>query len=154
VRVVLAPASDWRGSEHIHQRMAVLRGVEAGFSLARAARGGMVSATDSRGRRIAVQMASPIDDAIATADLPLGPGHTVYTRHGDWFGKLSLIFTIVLMLRLGVSILYAPMMRRIRPSPRVKPSGVISVDVGNQPKAEPDEPQNEVYRPPSRPPSD
>ena len=152
VRVVLAPASDWRGSELIHQRMAVLRGVEDGFSLARAARGGMVSASDSRGRQIAARITSPIDDAIATADLPLGPGHTLYSRNGDWFGKLSLIFTIVLMLRLGVSIWYAPLMRRIRPPARVQPSGVISVDVGKPQAAEEEEPEHEIYHPPSRPP--
>jgi apolipoprotein N-acyltransferase len=154
VRVVLAPASDWRSSEQIHQRMAVLRGVEAGFSLARAARGGMVSATDSRGRRIAVQMASPIEDAIATADLPLGPGHTVYSRHGDWFGKLSLIFTILLMLRLAVSIWHPRVMRRIRGTTRVIPPGVISVEIG-APQAEPEkEPEDELYHPPTRPPTD
>jgi apolipoprotein N-acyltransferase len=154
VRVVLAPASDWRGSKHIHQRMAVLRGVESGFSLARAARGGMVSATDSRGRKIAVQMASPIDDAIATADLPLGPGHTLYSRNGNWFGKLSLIFTILLMLRLAVSIWYPALMRRIRGTPRVRPGGVLTVEIGGAPKPEAPEPEDELYHPPSRPPTD
>ena len=49
VRVVMAPASDWSGSELIHEQMAVVRGVESGFSIARSARGGMVSATDDRG---------------------------------------------------------------------------------------------------------
>jgi apolipoprotein N-acyltransferase len=154
VRVVLAPASDWRGSEKIHQRMAVLRGVEAGFSIARAARNGMVSANDSRGHQIAALATSPIQDAIATADLPLGPGQTFYSRHGDWFGQLSVIFTILLMLRLGVSIGYAANQRRLGRATRVTPSGVISVEVGNQSKVEQQEPENETYHPPTRPPTD
>jgi apolipoprotein N-acyltransferase len=152
VRVVLAPASDWPGSEVIHQRMAVVRGVESGFSLARAARGGMVSANDSRGRQIAAQASSRTGDTIATADLPLGTGRTLYSRTGDWFGRLSVIFTILLMLRLAVSIWYAARMRRISGANRILPSGVISVDVGNQPKAEQPEPEDEIYHPPTRPP--
>ncbi len=152
VRVVLAPASDWPGSEMIHQRMAVVRGVESGFSLARAARGGMVSANDSRGRQITAQATSRTGDTIATADLPLGTGRTLYSRTGDWFGRLSVIFTILLMLRLAVSIWYAARMRRIGGANRILPSGVISVDVGNQPKAEQPEPEDEIYHPPTRPP--
>jgi apolipoprotein N-acyltransferase len=104
VRVVMAPASDWRGSELIHQRMAVVRGVESGFSLARAARGGMVSATDSRGRQIAARASVHGEDALAIADLPLSPGRTLYSRSDDSFAYLCVIFTILLMLRLAVSI--------------------------------------------------
>jgi len=150
VRVVLAPASDWPSSEMIHPRMAVVRGVESGFSLARAARGGMVSANDSRGRQIAARATSRDLDAIATADLPLGPGRTLYSRTGDWFGELSVIFTILLMVRLGISIWYAAHMRRVGGANRVLPTGVISVDVGNQPAPEQQEPQDEIYHPPTR----
>ena len=153
VRVVLAPASDWRGSETIHQRMAVVRGVEAGFSLARAARGGMVSANDSRGRQIASGVTSPNNDSVVIADLPLGTGWTLYPHVGDWFGQLCVIFTILLMLRLAISIWYASHMRKVAGAKRVAPSGVVSVDVGNQPPAASEEPEDEIYRPPTRPPS-
>lgn len=151
VRVVLAPAQDWRGSEQIHQRMAVVRGVEAGFSLARAARGGIVSASDSRGRRIAASMTSQTEDAAATADLPIGTGPTLYSRGGDWFGRLTLILTILLMLRLGISIGYASLKRKASGTTRVPPSEVLTVDIG-PPKAS-DQPPDEIYRPPTRPPN-
>ncbi len=153
VRVVLAPASDWRGSEKIHQQMSVVRGVEAGFSVARAARGGLVSANDSRGRQLAADKTSQTHDAIAIADLPLGTGPTLYSRTGDWFGQLSAIFTILLMLRLAISILYAARKRRLAGANRVQPSGVISVAVGNQ-QAAAAEPEDKIYHPPTRPPSD
>src|SRR5208282_3554164 len=122
VRVVMAPASDWPGSEVIHQRMAVVRGVESGFSLARAARGGMVSANDSRGRQIAARASVRHEDAVATADLPLGTGPTLYSRSDDWFGHLCVMFTVLLMLRLAVSIRYAVRMRRRAAANRVMPA--------------------------------
>lgn len=140
VRVVMAPASDWAGSESIHQQMAVVRGVESGFSIARAARGGMVSANDSRGRQIAARAPVPGEDAIAIADLPLGTGRTLYSRSGDWFGHLCAMFMILLMLRLGVSIWYAARMRRVAAVNRVIPAGVVSVDVaGPEPGQGPEE---------------
>ncbi len=153
VRVVMAPASDWAGSELIHQRMAVVRGVESGFSLARAARGGMVSANDSRGRQIAARATVHGEDALATAYLPLGAGRTLYSRSGDWFGQLCVMFTILLMLRLAVSIWYAARMRRRGAANRVMPAGIVSVDViGPAQAPEKEEEDERIYRPPTRPP--
>ena len=155
VRVVVAPASDWRGSEVIHQRMAVVRGVESGFSLARAARGGILSANDSRGRLIAIRAPLHGEDTMATADLPIGIGRTLYSRIDDWFGRLCVIFTILLMLRLAVSILYSMRTRRRGAASRIKrPEGVVSVEVGGAPQEieKADESDEErIYRPPPRP---
>ena len=154
VRVVVAPASDWQGSEVIHQRMSVVRGVESGFSLARAARGGMLSANDSRGRLIASRAPVHGEDTMATGNLPIGTGRTLYSRTDDWFGRLCVMFTILLMLRLAVSILYSAQTRRRGAAKRIKrPEGVVSVDM-NEPEQEvekPDEPEEEIYRPPARP---
>jgi apolipoprotein N-acyltransferase len=156
VRVVVAPASDWRGSEVIHQRMAVVRGVESGFSLARAARGGILSANDSRGRLVAMRAPIHGADTTATADLPIGIGRTFYSRTDDWFGRLCVIFTILLMLRLAVSILYSLRTRRRGAASRIKrPEGVVSVEVGGAgqeiEKAEEPEEEERIYRPPPRP---
>jgi apolipoprotein N-acyltransferase len=155
VRMVVAPAADWTGSEVIHQRMAVVRGVESGFSLVRAARGGMLSASDSRGREIAALEPAHGEDTIATADLPVGAGWTLYSRLDDWFGRLCVMFTILLMLRLAVSISYSIRTRQLGAAKRIKrPTGVVSVQV-KHPEGEierPDEPQERIYRPPVRPP--
>jgi len=151
VRIVLAPASDWTGSELIHQRMAVVRGVEFGFSLARAARGGILSASCSRGKEIAARAPIHTEDTTLTADIPLGTGSTLYSRTGDWFGHLCQIFAILLLLRLGVTLWYAEQTRRRGAARRIKPVGVVSVDLGK-----PDEPleqpqaEGEIYRPPPR----
>lgn len=151
VRVVLAPAWDSPGSEEIHERMAIMRGVEMGFSVARAGRQGMVSATDSRGRVIVAQQTSRSADALVSADLPLGTGPTSYARDpSDWFGRLSVALTILLMLRLGLSIWYSAHIRRLKSRNRLQPAGVLSVDLAStsQPKSE--EPEERIYRPPPR----
>ena len=155
VRVVVAPASDWQGSEIIHQRMAVVRGVESGFSLVRAARGGMLSANDSRGRLVAARAPAHGEDTTVTGDLPIGTGRTLYSRgDDDWFGRLCVIFTILLMLRLAVTVLYSLQTRRRGAAKRIKrPEGVVSVEVNNpaQEAAKPEEPADDIYRPPARP---
>ena len=142
----MAPASDWPGSELIHQRMAVVRGVESGFSLARAARGGVVSANDSRGREIAARQPVKGEDTVVTATLPIGTGNTLYARTDDWFARVCVILTILLMLRLGVTLLSASIERKRGAARSVKPSGVVSVDLT---PAGTD--QEQVYRPPVRP---
>jgi len=154
VRMVVAPASDWQGSEVIHQRMAVVRGVESGFSLARAARGGMLSASDSRGREIAVREPAQRRDTVAAADLPVGAGWTLYSRADDWFGRLCVMFTILLILRLAVSIAVSMRTRRRGAAKGIKrPAGVLSVEL-NQPAEAVEPPADsgqEIYRPPVRP---
>jgi apolipoprotein N-acyltransferase len=151
VRIVLAPASDWTGSELIHQQMAVVRGVEFGFSLARAARGGILSASCSRGKEIAARSPIHTEDTTLTADIPLGTGSTLYSRTGDWFGHLCQIFAILLLLRLGVTLFYAEQTRRRGAARRIKPVGVVSVDLV-KPDAPLEQPQaeGEIYRPPPR----
>jgi len=152
VRVVMAPASDWPGSELIHQRMAVVRGVESGFSLARAARGGVVSANDSRGRQIAAREPVRGEDTVATADLSLGTGATLYSRTDDWFGFLCQMFTILLMLRLGVTLWSAARTRWRGAAKGVRPAGVVSVDVIRKEQPPENQEQERIYRAPVRPP--
>jgi apolipoprotein N-acyltransferase len=159
VRMVVAPASDWRGSEVIHQRMAVVRGVESGFSLARAARGGMLSANDSRGRLIAARAPVHGEDTMAITNLAVGAGRTIYSHTGDWLGRVCVIFTILLMLRLAVSVGFSMRTRRRGAATRIKrPEGVVSVEMNAnavEPEAEkveePVEEEQEIYRPLPRP---
>ena len=155
VLLVVAPASDWQGSEVIHQRMAVVRAVESGFSLVRAARGGMLSANDSRGRQIVASEPVHGEDMMATAELPIGTGPTMYSRTDDWFGRLCQVFAILLLLRLAVTIGYSMEMRRRGAAKRIKrPQGVVSVEV-NQPEQDPEKEdrssEERIYRPPTGP---
>jgi apolipoprotein N-acyltransferase len=37
--------------------------------------------------------------AMVVVDIPLGNGHTLYSRYGDWFGWLSVIVAILIVIR-------------------------------------------------------
>jgi apolipoprotein N-acyltransferase len=87
--LLLVPAWDFVRDRRLHARMAVVRGVESGFALARAAQNGLVTASDDHGRILAEAASDP--EALVVADLPLGPGRTFYSRHGDWLGQASLL---------------------------------------------------------------
>jgi apolipoprotein N-acyltransferase len=86
VRLMAVPGGDLIDDAWIHGRLAVMRGVENGFSVVRSAYLGLVTASDSRGRLIASKMAWPkAGMTTIVADLPLGAGPTLYTRIGDVF---------------------------------------------------------------------
>jgi apolipoprotein N-acyltransferase len=53
VGLLLVPAWDFDADGWLHGRMAILRGVENSFSIARAPRHGILSVSDSRGRVLA-----------------------------------------------------------------------------------------------------
>jgi apolipoprotein N-acyltransferase len=96
-RILAVPAWDFGGDGRLHARMAVLRGVENGFSIARAANGGVVTAYDAYGRILAEGSSSERGGALLVQNAPLGPGYTMYSRFGDWFPLLCFVAVIVLL---------------------------------------------------------
>ncbi len=58
-RPALVPAWDFNLDRWLHSRMAVLRAVENGFGLARSARNGLLTLSDSRGRILAEAATAP-----------------------------------------------------------------------------------------------
>jgi apolipoprotein N-acyltransferase len=89
-QLLLVPAWDFSIDGWLHSRMAIMRGVESGFAIARAARSGRLTLSDDRGRVVA-EASSEKHDAERIGDLPLRDTHTLYARWGDWFAWLSLI---------------------------------------------------------------
>jgi apolipoprotein N-acyltransferase len=71
VRLMLVPAWDWEGPNAvIHERMALVRGVENGFALARSAKTGFVSAHDAFGRTLASNSTFAEDPAMVVTMYP------------------------------------------------------------------------------------
>jgi len=101
-RLMLVPAWDFVADGWLHGRMAILRSVESGFSIARSVKQGILTLSDSRGRVLAqhVTGSAPFDILIGT--LPLGSGPTFYDRTPDWlidwFAWLDLVFAVLLFL--------------------------------------------------------
>ncbi|TCV96426.1 apolipoprotein N-acyltransferase [Luteibacter rhizovicinus] len=100
-QLLLVPAWDFSIDGWLHSRMAIMRGVESGFAIARVARSGRLTLSDDRGRVVA-EASSEKHDAELVGDLPLHETQTLYARWGDWFVWLDLIALVawlVLALR-------------------------------------------------------
>jgi apolipoprotein N-acyltransferase len=87
--LLLVPAWDFTADGWLHGRMAVLRGVEGGFAVARAARGGRLTLSDDRGRILADAASADAPVASVLARVALRPRTTPYGRLGDWFAWLA-----------------------------------------------------------------
>jgi apolipoprotein N-acyltransferase len=90
VRLMLVPGWDFGRDGWEHSRVAVLRGVEGGYSIVRAARDGFLTISDSYGRVLEQERSSERPYAELEAKVPIGSGMTVYDRIGDTFGWLAL----------------------------------------------------------------
>lgn len=79
--LLLVPAWDFDVDGWLHSRMAVLRGIEGGFAVARS---GRMTLSDARGRVLAegTSGATRVASVVAT----IAPAHRVtpYARFGDW----------------------------------------------------------------------
>ena len=103
VRLMIVPANDFGHDGWMHARMSIMRGVENGFAVLRSAFNGLETASDANGRLLAVASTMQPGVVTMTAEVPLGPGPTLYTRIGDIFswlcGILSLAIGIYLFAR-------------------------------------------------------
>lgn len=87
--LMLVPAWDFEIDRSWHGHMAVMRGVEDGFSVVRAANQGYLTVSDNRGRILAETRSDSAPFATLLADVPTAHENTVYLLLGDWFGWLS-----------------------------------------------------------------
>lgn len=90
VGLLLVPAWDFVNDGWLHSRMALLRGVEGGYAVARSASEGLLSVNDARGRIVAERTSSESADVLLDATVAVGPGGTFYSRTGDWFARLCM----------------------------------------------------------------
>ena len=96
IHIMAVPAGDFQRDGWIHARMAVLRGVENGFAVVRAANDGLLTISDAQGRVLARKPYQPNGVYWLVADVPLGPGPTLYTRIGDVFAWLTIFLAATL----------------------------------------------------------
>ena len=98
VGLMLVPAWDFDLDRFAHGHIAVMRGVESGFGIARAARRGYLTVSDNRGRILAETESNSAPFATLLADLPAVHDNTIYLMFGDWFAWVvlaTLCFTLV-----------------------------------------------------------
>jgi len=97
--LLIVPADDWRAIDPIHARMTVLRGIEEGASVVRAAMNGLSIATDAYGRVIASDDYFSGADHTMIATVPIAHVPTIYSRVGDTFAWLCALGLVALALR-------------------------------------------------------
>lgn len=98
IGLLIVPAWDFVDDGWLHGRMAILRGVESGFSIARSAKLGILTATDDRGRVLAQRNTLGPVFASVIADVPVRHDATLYSRFGNWFGWLcAALFVLALV---------------------------------------------------------
>jgi len=101
--VMLVPAWDFNLDRGWHGHIAVMRGVEDGFSLVRAAKNGYLTVSDSRGRILSETRSDSAPFATLVAEVPSAHQTTLYLFLGDWFAWFALaalIFTLAQVYRL------------------------------------------------------
>jgi apolipoprotein N-acyltransferase len=98
IRLMGVPAGDFGKDAWLHARMAIMRGVENGFAIVRAANEGLLTASDAEGRVIAQKHSASSGMTVLIASLPLGPGSTLYRHIGDAFAWCM----VILFLGIGV----------------------------------------------------
>jgi len=101
--LLLVPAWDFVLDRWQHGHLSIMRGVEDGFSIARAAKQGYLTVSDDRGRILAETQSDSAPFATLVADVPVAHDTTLYLLWGDWFAWLvlaTLVFTLIQLYRL------------------------------------------------------
>ena len=86
--VLLVPALDFTTDGWLHSRMALVRGVESGLTVVRAAAYGRLTVADAQGR---VRGEAEAGNADLLIEAPLETKSTIYSRTGDWFPFLAVV---------------------------------------------------------------
>jgi apolipoprotein N-acyltransferase len=97
--LLLVPAWDFGVDGRLHSRMAVLRGVEGGFAVARAARSGRLTLSDDRGRLQADSGSATAPVSSVLAAVSVGRPGTVHSALGDWFSWLCCALLVAAVVR-------------------------------------------------------
>jgi apolipoprotein N-acyltransferase len=97
---MLVPGWDFRVDRWWHGHIAAMRGVEDGFSVARASRDGNLTISDNRGRILAETRSDSAPFATLLAEVPTLHETTPYLLLGDWFAWSATILLLVLLSHL------------------------------------------------------
>jgi apolipoprotein N-acyltransferase len=100
VGLLLAPAWDFRVDRFYHGHIALMRAVEDGFSLVRAARQGYLTVADNRGRIVGEVRSDSARFATLLASVPTGQSETLFLLLGDWFGWCAIALLALVLVQL------------------------------------------------------
>lgn len=100
VGLMLVPGWDFNVDRAWHGHIAVMRGVEDGFSVTRAAKDGLLTVSNNRGKILEETRSDSAPFAMMIATVPAGHSWTLYQVLGDWFGWAAIGLMILTIARL------------------------------------------------------
>jgi apolipoprotein N-acyltransferase len=98
--LMLVPAWDFNLDRAWHGHIAVMRGVEDGFAIARSAKNGYLTVSDDRGRILAEARSDSAPFATLLAEVPVAHSATFYLIFGDWFAWFAVAIFFIALIRL------------------------------------------------------
>lgn len=98
--LMLVPAWDFFRDWIEHGHMAIMRGVESGFSVVRSAKGGSLFVSDDRGRILGEIKSNAAPFSTLLVSVPQSHERTLFLRLGDWFAWVAVAILVLCLLRL------------------------------------------------------
>ena len=99
--LMLVPAIDFDVDRTFHGHMAIMRGVESGFTVARSARRGYLTVSDDRGRILGQVRSDSAPFATVLVNVPVAHDWTLFLAWGDWFAWLAIALLASALLKLA-----------------------------------------------------
>ncbi|MGC4034550.1 MAG: nitrilase-related carbon-nitrogen hydrolase [Chitinophagaceae bacterium] len=96
--ILFIPAWDFVVDDWLHSRMAILRGVENGFSEVRAARQGRLTISDAYGKVTAETNCANGNKASLSGTVSLDRAPTLYLLLGNWLGIICITASLLFVL--------------------------------------------------------
>jgi len=102
VALMLDPAWDFNIDRSWHGHIAIMRGVENGYAIAHAAKDGLLTVTDDRGRILGEVRSNSAPFSSVLVDVPLHHDNTIFSRYGAWFPWLAALLLIGTLAKLAL----------------------------------------------------
>ena len=99
--LMLVPAWDFFSDWIAHGHLAIMRGVESGFSVVRSAKGGSLFVSDDRGRLLAEVKSNSAPFSTLLVSVPQSHARTLFLALGDWFAWVAVAILVICLLRLA-----------------------------------------------------
>ncbi|HET7175936.1 MAG TPA: nitrilase-related carbon-nitrogen hydrolase [Gammaproteobacteria bacterium] len=98
--LLLVPAWDFVVDRIQHGHIAIMRGVEDGFSIVRSAKGGSLYVSDDRGRILGEAGSDSAPFATLLVDAPQSHDKTLFLLLGNWFAWVTVLLLALCLLQL------------------------------------------------------
>ncbi len=98
--LMLVPAWDFFRDWIQHGHMAIMRGVESGFSVVRSAKGGSLYVSDDRGRILGEVKSDAAPFSTLLVSVPQSHDKTLFLVLGDWFAWVAVMLLVFCLLEL------------------------------------------------------